>query len=66
MTKLLKKGMIWKWQVVCQTAYDELKKMMIKGPVLKLVDVSKSFEVEIDASDLSLEGIVTQEGHPIA
>ncbi|KAA0056238.1 uncharacterized protein E6C27_scaffold226G00020 [Cucumis melo var. makuwa] len=37
-----------------------------EGPVLELVDVSKPFIVETDASEFALGGILIQEGHPIA
>jgi len=39
---------------------------MTRGPVLGLVDVTKPFEVETDASDFALGGVLIQEGHPIA
>ncbi|KAA0046120.1 uncharacterized protein E6C27_scaffold157G00530 [Cucumis melo var. makuwa] len=37
-----------------------------RGSVLGLVDVSKPFVIETDASDFSLRSVLTQEGHPIA
>ena len=39
---------------------------MTRGPVLGLVDVTKPFEIETDASDFALGGVLIQEGHPIA
>ena len=39
---------------------------MTRGPVLGLVDVTKPFEIETDASDFVLGGVLIQEGHPIA
>jgi len=39
---------------------------MTRGPVLGLVDVTKPFEVETDASDFALGGVLIPEGHPIA
>ncbi|KAA0034979.1 reverse transcriptase [Cucumis melo var. makuwa] len=65
LTKLLKKGTIWRWPVECQTTFDDLKVTMIKGPILGLVNVLKSFVVKIDALDFALGGILTQEGHSI-
>ena len=38
---------------------------MMRGPVLGLVDVTKPFEIEADASDFALGGVLIQEGHPI-
>ena len=39
---------------------------MTRGLVLGLVDVTKPFEIEIDASDFALGGVLIQEGHFIA
>ena len=47
-------------------AFGDLKATMTRSPVLKLVDVSKPFEIETDASDFSLGGVLIEEGHPIA
>ncbi|TYK04903.1 putative mitochondrial protein [Cucumis melo var. makuwa] len=66
LTELLKKGTTWRWPVECQTTFDELKVTMTRGLILGLVDVSKPFLVETDASDFVFGGVLTQEGHPIA
>ena len=34
--------------------------------VLALLDVSKLFEVQTDASNFALGGVLLQEGHPVA
>ena len=39
---------------------------MTRGPVVGLVDVAKPFEIETNASDFALGGVVIQEGHPIS
>ena len=46
--------------------FDELKTAMMKGPVLALLDISKPFEVQTDASNFALGGVLLQEGHSIA
>ena len=46
--------------------FEDLKTTMTRGPILGLVDVSKPFEVEKDASNFALGGVLIQEGHPIA
>ena len=46
--------------------FEDLKSTMTRGPVLGLVDVTKPFEIETDASDFALGGVLIQEGHPIA
>ncbi|TYK30402.1 uncharacterized protein E5676_scaffold349G00010 [Cucumis melo var. makuwa] len=59
-------GTTWRWPVECQTAFDNLKVTITRGPVLGLVDVSKSFIVETDALDFAFGGVLSQKGHPIA
>ena len=66
LTELLKKGVSWEWIFECQKAFNELKIAMMKGLVLALPDISKPFEVQTDASDFALGGVLLQEVHPIA
>ena len=58
LTELLKKGVTWEWTDECQKAFDELKTTMMKGPVLALLDISKPFEVQTDASNFALGGVL--------
>ena len=60
LTEVLKKDKTWKWPIKCQTSFNELKVTMISRPVLELVEVSKPFVVEIDASDFALGVVLTQ------
>ncbi|KAK4397716.1 hypothetical protein Sango_1247100 [Sesamum angolense] len=39
---------------------------MVTDPVLGLLDMSKPFVVETDASDFVLGGVLMQDGHPVA
>ncbi|KAJ7961417.1 Retrotransposon protein, putative, Ty3-gypsy subclass [Quillaja saponaria] len=65
-TELLKKGTVWHWGEPCQTAFEDMKLAMINDPVLALPDISKPFEVQTDASDYALGGVLLQENHPVA
>ena len=64
LTELLKKNHPWSWSNECQMAFEDLKATMMKGPVLGLIDVTKPFEIETDASDFALGGVLIQEDHP--
>jgi hypothetical protein len=66
LTELLKKGRIYNWSEECQRAFMELKEAMSKDPVLALPDIGKPFEIQTDASDYALSGVLLQDGHPIA
>ncbi|XP_039056283.1 uncharacterized protein LOC120199174 [Hibiscus syriacus] len=66
LTELLKKDKAWDWGLKCQSAFDEIKLAMTSKPVLVLPDHTKPFEVFIDASDISIGGVLMQEGHPVA
>ncbi|PHT93372.1 hypothetical protein T459_01254 [Capsicum annuum] len=66
LTDLLKKNRAWEWNSSCQGAFDNLKAAIIKEPVLALPDFTKLFEVQTDASDFAIGGVLMQEGHPIA
>ncbi|KAA0060640.1 uncharacterized protein E6C27_scaffold22G005260 [Cucumis melo var. makuwa] len=66
LTELLKKDVHWNWDLECQAAFDGLKQALMEGPLLGIADVTKPFEVEIDASDYALGGVLLQNGHPIA
>ena len=46
--------------------FNELKKTMMKGPILTLSDISKPFQVQMDASDFALGGVLLQESHHVA
>ncbi|KAK2982711.1 hypothetical protein RJ640_002395 [Escallonia rubra] len=66
LTDLLKKGKTWEWSKRCQTAFEGLKGAVTEEPVLALPDHTKVFEVQTDASDFAIGGVLIQEGHPIA
>ena len=49
----------------CQMAFESLKETISTESVLWLPDLDLPFEVQIDASDRALGGVLVQEGHPV-
>jgi len=67
LTNLLKKSaMTYEWEGACDEAFETLKGILVKVPVLKLPDFDKDFEIHSDASDFAIGGILVQEGRPVA
>ena len=66
LTDLLKKNIKWDWTEPCQRAFEDLKQAMMEDPVLALPDLTLPFEVQTDASNVALGGVLLQEGHPVA
>jgi hypothetical protein len=57
---------VWAWTGKCQGAFEKLKQLLTEAPLLRTPDVSKTYRVVTDASDIGLGGVLLQEGHPIA
>lgn len=66
MTNLLKKGQLWEWTIGRQATFNHLKRVMIEEPVLALPNYHKAFEVETDASNFAISGVLMQDEHPVA
>ncbi|KAA8632751.1 hypothetical protein SMACR_01061 [Sordaria macrospora] len=68
---LTKKDVPFVWSKGCDEAFNTLKELMLKHPILKLPDPDKPFEVETDASDWAMGGQLGQRDeqgrlHPVA
>lgn len=66
LTDLLKKDQGWAWSINCQRAFENLKRAVTEQPVLTLPNLERPFEVQTDASDFAIGGVLMQEGHPVA
>jgi hypothetical protein len=64
-TECLKGGM-FKWTEEAQKSIEILKQKVTGSPILTLPDFSKVFEIDCDASNLGIGGVLSQEGKPIA
>lgn len=60
-----KKGQ-FSWTMAASKTFKDVKKLMTEAPVLHLPDFSKVFEVAVDASNVGIGGVLSQEGNPIA
>ena len=63
---LLRKSVEWNWQAEQDAAFLALKQALVAAPILKIPDFSREFEVETDASDVAIGGVLTQGGRPVA
>lgn len=66
LTDLLKKGTIFVWTPVHSSAFEALKTALVSAPVLALLDFSKPFQLQTDASDSGVGAVLLQDGHPLA
>ncbi len=67
LTNLLKKSSkTYEWDEVCNEAFETLKGILVKAPVLKLFDFNKDFEIHFNASNFAIGGVLMQDGRPIA
>ena len=64
MTELTKKGQRnqdIKWGESQEKAFNQLRKAFVSKPILKMVEISKLFTLQVDTSDLGIGAIVLQE-----
>ena len=68
---LTKKDHEWDWTSECQRAFDTLKTRVTTEPILAHPDLTKQFEVEVDASGFAVGAVLLQKKedgkqHPIS
>jgi hypothetical protein len=67
LTNFLKKfAETYKWDGVCDEAFETLKGILVKAPMSKLLDFDKDFEIHSAASDFVIGGVLVPEGRPVA
>jgi hypothetical protein len=67
LTNLLKKSVVtFEWEKTCDKAFEALKDILVKAPMLKLPNFDRDFEIHSDASDFAIGGVLMQEGRPVA
>ena len=71
LTNLLSKKVKFVWTDDCQLAFDKVKLLLKKSPVLKSPDYEKPFKLIIDSSDVGTGSVLVQEAsdgldHPVS
>ena len=71
LTNLLNKKVKFVWTDDCQLAFDKVKLLLQKSPVLKSPDYEKPFKLIIDSSDVGTGSVLVQEAsdgldHPVS
>jgi hypothetical protein len=65
LTQLRKKDKKFEWTEKCEQSFQELKKILVSAPILTMPDITKSFDVYCDASNLGLGSVLMQDGKVI-
>src|SRR5246500_2535098 len=62
LNSLTKKDIKFEWTEECQKAFDTLKEKFLEEPVLKMIDTTKQFVLETDASKWATGAVLKQLG----
>lgn len=63
---LTKADVPWTWSEVQEQAFERVKQMVTKAPVLRYYDMHKPLVIQCDASEKGLGAALLQEDHPLA
>ncbi len=67
LTNLLRKSFgTYEWEEACNEAFETLKGILVKTPMLKLPNFDKDFEIHSNASNFAIGGILVQDERPVA
>ncbi len=56
----------WRWDLIHQQAFDNVKAAIAKETVLAYLDLLKPFEIYTDASSTQLGAVITQDNRLVA
>ena len=63
---LLSKEVAWHWEQEQINAFDTLKRLLTRAPVLKYFDISKKLSMQVNASKSGLGATLIQDKRPIS
>ena len=66
LTKLLRKGVKFEWNDTCQSSFEQLKKILVKAPVLTQPTSGREYSMYSDASKIGLGCVLMQDGKVVA
>ena len=66
LTKLLLKGVKFKWDDKCQSSFDQLKKILVEAPVLTQPTLGTEYAMYSDALRIGLGCVLMQDGKVVA
>ena len=66
LTEVIKNNVGFKWEHAQEEAFQILKRKLTQAPLLVLLDFSKTFEIECDASGVGIGAVLMQHRKPIA
>ena len=66
LTKLLRKGVKFEWDDKCQSSFEQLKKILVKAPVLTQPTSGREYALYSDASRIGLGCVLMQDGKVVA
>ena len=64
-TSLRGKGKNFKWTQECTTNFQQLKKLLINAPMLKIPNLDKEFVVSTNVCNRGIHGVIMQKGQVI-
>ena len=65
MRQLLRKDVDFVWEQAQQTAFDKIKDVITKEPVLAYFDYNKPITIQTDSSKYGLGCVLLQDGKPV-
>ena len=66
LTNLLRKWVKFEWDVKCQSSFEQLKKILVKAPVLTQPTSGREYALYSDSSRIGLGCVLMQDGKVVA